>query len=166
MRKYWGKYRGMVIANEDPERRGRIMVQVPDVTGLTPGTWAMPCVPFTGKQSGMWCVPQVGAGVWVEYEQGDPDFPIWTGGWWPSAAEVPPLAQAAIPLVPNVVLQTGGGTMLVLSDNPAVGITIKSSIGPSIVMNAAGILISDGAGGTIALVKGVVSINNIGLVVK
>src|SRR6185312_8204491 len=89
MSKFFGKYRGTVIQNVDPEQRGRIQVMVPDVSGLIPSSWAMPCVPITGKQSGVYAVPQIGAGVWIEFEQGDPDYPVWVGGFWGSAAEVP-----------------------------------------------------------------------------
>jgi len=69
--KYWGKYRGTVLNNVDPMQIGRLLVQVPDVGGPIPSTWAMPCLPMTGKQSGVWVLPQVGAGVWVEFEHGD-----------------------------------------------------------------------------------------------
>ena len=67
----------------------------------------MPCVPFAGQQSGVFVLPQIGAGVWVEFEQGDPDYPIWVGGFWGSAAEVPALALAGLPVSPSIVLQTG-----------------------------------------------------------
>ena len=82
-----------VVNNVDPHAdRAASMVIVPDVLGgVTPSTWAMPCVPLAGKQMGIFLVPQIGAGVWVEFEQGDPDYPIWTGGCWGSAAEVPAL---------------------------------------------------------------------------
>ena len=73
--KYFGKYRGTVINNVDPLQIGRLQVQVPDVSGLVPSTWAMPCLPVAGKQMGMYVIPQIGAGVWVEFEHGDPDYP-------------------------------------------------------------------------------------------
>src|SRR5713101_6510412 len=116
--KYWGKYRGTVLNNVDPMQIGRLLVQVPDVGGPIPSTWAMPCLPMTGKQSGVWVLPQVGAGVWVEFEHGDIDYPIWTGCWYGSMAEVPPLALLAPPTLPNIVLQTGGQTTPMLSDHP------------------------------------------------
>jgi hypothetical protein len=153
------------LNNEDLERRGRLLVQVPDVTGLPPSTWAMPCVPFTGKQSGMWVLPQIGTGVWVEFEQGNPDYPIWTGCWWATPADVPVLAQAALPLLPNIVLQTGGQTTLCLSDNPAVGITIKNALGAMLIINEAGILISNGKGAMITLTANAVTINQGALLV-
>ena len=165
MTKYYGKYRGMVLVNEDPERRGRIIAQVPDVTGLIPGTWATPCVPFTGIQSGMWCVPMIGAGVWVEFEQGNPDYPIWTGGFWGTAADVPVLAQTALPTMPNIVLQTVSQTSLVLSDNPAIGIMLKTPTGAMLMINETGILLSNGKGATITMTGPTVTVNLGALVV-
>lgn len=162
MKGYYGKYRGMVISNVDPENRGRLLVQVPDVTGLVPSTWAMPCVPFTGKQSGMWCLPQIGTGVWVEFEQGNPDYPIWVGCWWATAADVPATALAAPPGVPNVVLQTGGQTSITLSDS--LGILIKNALGAMIMINQTTITITNGTA-SIILAGPSVSINGTGLVV-
>ena len=76
--KYYGKYRGTVLNNIDPMQMGRLQVQVPDVAGLIPTSWAMPCFPASGKQMGAYMLPQIGAGVWVEFEQGNMDYPIGT----------------------------------------------------------------------------------------
>ena len=73
---YYGIYRGTVVNNIDPMQVGRIMVLVPDVGGITPSTWAMPAVPIAGKQMGTFMVPQIGSGVWVQFEAGDPDRPV------------------------------------------------------------------------------------------
>jgi uncharacterized protein involved in type VI secretion and phage assembly len=116
MPKFFGKHRGLVLNNVDPMQIGRIQVQVPDVLGVGISSWAMPCVPLTGIQAGTYVVPAVGAGVWVEFEAGDPDYPIWSGGFWGSAAEVPALALAGNPASPSIVLQTTGQNSLVLSD--------------------------------------------------
>lgn len=78
--RYYGKYRGTVIDNIDLEQRARIIAQVPDVLGEIPSSWALPCAPAAGIQSGMFIVPPIGSGVWIEFEQGNPDYPIWTGG--------------------------------------------------------------------------------------
>ena len=64
-KRYFGKYRGLVMNNIDPQQIGRLQVQIPDFAGLLPSSWAMPCVPFASKQGGVFVVPQVGAGVWV-----------------------------------------------------------------------------------------------------
>jgi hypothetical protein len=160
-KKYFGKYRGMVVTNVDPLQIGRLLVQVPDVFGPIPSSWAMPCLPFTGKQMGMWCLPQVGTGVWVEFEQGDPDYPIWSGCWYGVAAEVPALALAAPPAVPNVVLQTTAQNTFMLSDlpGPTGGILLKTTTGAFIAVNDLGITISNGKGAIITLMGPTVDIN-------
>ena len=104
--RYYGKYRGVVLNNIDPLQIGRLQVQVPDVANLVPLTWAMPCVPFAGKQMGWFAPPQIGAGVWVEFEQGNRDYPIWSGCWYGSAAEVPTLALATPAVLSSVTMQT------------------------------------------------------------
>lgn len=160
--KFYGKYRGMVISNIDPLQQGRLMVQVPDVGGLIPGTWAMPCVPIAGIQNGMFALPIPGSGVWVEFEQGDPDFPIWVGGFWGSAAEVPALALLTPPAVPAITLQTPLQNGLTISDvpGPTGGIMIKSTTGAMLIVNDTGIYIQNGKGAAITLVGPVVTINN------
>jgi uncharacterized protein involved in type VI secretion and phage assembly len=167
MAKYYGKYRGTVANNVDPLQIGRIQAIVPDVTGLVPSTWAMPCVPIAGKQMGTFVVPQVGAGVWIEYEQGDPDHPIWVGGFWGMAAEVPALALAGNPASPSIVLQTTGQNTLMLSDmpGPAGGILLKTTTGAFIAVNDAGIVISNNKGAIITLAANTVDINVGGLTV-
>jgi hypothetical protein len=82
--KFYGKYRGMVLNNIDPMQMGRLQVQVPDVAGLVPCSWAMPCVPIAGIQNGMFALPIIGSGVWVEFEQGNPEQPIWVGCFYGS----------------------------------------------------------------------------------
>jgi uncharacterized protein involved in type VI secretion and phage assembly len=160
-KKYFGKYRGMVINNVDPMQMGRLMVQVPDISGLIPSTWAMPCFAVTGKQMGTWWLPQIGAGVWVEFEQGDPDYPIWSGCWFGSAAEVPALALAAPPAVPNFVIQTQGQNTIMVSDlpGPTGGILLKTLTGAMISISDTGITISNGKGAIITMTGPAVDIN-------
>jgi len=163
--RFFGKYRGLVIENIDPEQIGRVLVQVPDVLGETPSSWAMPCVPAAGIQSGCFIVPPIGSQVWVEFEQGDPDYPIWTGGFWGQVADVPIFATAppAIPPGQNIVLQTTGQNMIMVSDSAPTpvtgGIVLKSVSGAMIVVNETGIYISNGQGATITLTGPAVDIN-------
>lgn len=170
-RRFYGKYRGTVINNIDPMQMGRIMAMVPAVSGIALSSWAMPCVPVAGKQEGFFAVPQIGAGVWMEFEEGDPDKPIWVGGYWGLAAEVPALALAppAIPPGQNIVVQTTGQNTLLLSDSaptPATGgIILKSLTGAMIVVNDSGIYISNGKGAMITMIGPAVTINNGALVV-
>ena len=83
-RRFYGKYRGFVINNDDPKQLGRLRLQVPSVLGPNVVTgWALPCVPYGGDgNQGFLCIPEPGAGVWVEFEEGDLEFPIWVGTFW------------------------------------------------------------------------------------
>ena len=138
-----------------------------DVLGLGLSTWAMPCVPIAGTQSGVYVVPAVGSGVWVEFEGGNTDYPIWTGGFWGSAADVPALALApAIPGSPNIVLQSMAQNSISISDVPGTGgIMLKSTTGAMILINDLGITISNGKGATIMMTGPTVTINNGALVI-
>ena len=164
---FYGKYRGKVINNIDPMQMGRLMVQVPDVSNVLPSTWAMPCAPFAGTQSGSVSVPPIGASVWVEFEQGNSDYPIWSGCFWGSAAEVPSLALAAPPGVQSIVIQSVGQSALMISDvpGPTGGILLKSASGATIAINDLGITISNGQGATITLIGPSVNVNQGALVV-
>jgi uncharacterized protein involved in type VI secretion and phage assembly len=142
---YWGKYRGTVVNNVDPELRGRLLCMVPDVLSVVPSTWAEPCVPLagpTGPPMGVHLVPPIGAGVWIEFEQGNPDYPIWVGCRWGSAADVPAMAKAGNPLSPSIVLQTAGQNMIVISDlpGPAGGIMLQSGAS-AVTINQTGVSI-------------------------
>lgn len=169
--RYYGKYRGLVLDNIDPLQMGRILAQVSDVLGETTSSWAMPCVPAAGIQAGCFIVPPIGSQVWIEFEQGDPDYPIWTGGFWGTAGDVPALAIAppAIPPGQNIMLQTTGENMLLISDaapTPATGgIILKSMSGAMIVVNDTGIYISNGMGASITLIGPTVAINETSLTV-
>jgi uncharacterized protein involved in type VI secretion and phage assembly len=166
MPEYFGKYRGTVVNNVDPMQIGRLQVMVPDVMGVALSSWAMPCVPLAGIQMGTFFVPLIGAGVWVEFEGGDPDYPIWSGGFWGSAAEVPALALAGLPASPNIVMQTSGQNSIVVSDVPGTGgIMLKAAAGAMILINETGITISNGQGATIMLNGPTVTINQGALVV-
>lgn len=159
---HFGKYRGVVLNNVDPMQQGRLQIQVPDVTGLAPASWAMPCVPVAGLQSGMVALPIIGSGVWVEFEQGNPDYPIWTGCFWGSAAELPALSLATPPGVPAVTFQTPLQNGLTVSDvpGPTGGIMLKSATGATLIVNDTGIYIQNGKGAAITLVGPTVTINN------
>ncbi len=137
------------------------MVQVADQSNVQSSAWAMPCVPFAGMQSGFFAVPAIGSGVWIEFEQGDPDYPIWTGCFWRTAAEVPALALAAPPGVQQIVIQSVAQNTLLISDmpGPAGGILLKSTTGALIAINETGITISNGQGATIVLSGPAVTVN-------
>lgn len=164
--RFYGKYRGSVLNNVDPMQLGRVMVQVPEVLGPAISTWAMPCIPFAGIQSGVFYFPPIGAGVWVEFEAGDADYPIWVGGFWGSAAEIPVLA-AGPPGIQRFVVQTQLQNTLVVSDvpGPTGGFMFKSVTGAMLMINETGIIISNGQGAMITMIGPTVSINAPALVV-
>src|SRR5687767_13079517 len=96
-RNFTGRYRGRVVSNVDPQNTGRLLVSVPDVLGSDCFVWAASATPFAGLQQGMFAVPPINGGVWVEFEQGDPDYPVWTGSFRGSSAETPAMALSAPP---------------------------------------------------------------------
>jgi len=158
--RHYGKYRGVVLNNIDPLQMGRVQVSVPAI-GPIPTSWAMPCLPASGVNTGVFTVPQVGSGVWVEFEQGDVDHPIWVGGYWGSAAETPVQAKAVPPGVNGLTIQTTLGNTIQVSDvpGPTGGIRLQTTTGAMISVSDVGIVISNGRGATINMVGPTVDIN-------
>lgn len=159
MNRYYGKYRGKVANNVDPMLLGRIQVTVPAVLGDGSLSWAMPCVPFAGSGVGLFMLPPVGSNVWVEFEAGDPDYPIWSGCFW-GTGEVP--AQPAIEQ--TKVFKTTGVTVTINELPGAGGITLEVappvvSTPLKIVLDSSGIALSNGSA-KIALTPASVSIND------
>ncbi len=103
-KRHWGKYRGTVVDNQDTPPSGRLLVSVP---GIVITNWAMPCVPLADILAGTFVRPRIGANVWVEFERGDPDKPIWVGCWW-GEDDIPILARkaSAVPVLPAVTIET------------------------------------------------------------
>ena len=92
----YGTYRGVVVDNLDPQGQGRLKARVPEVFGGEDSPWALPCVPCTGDGMLDLAVPEIGTGVWIEFESGDPDRPIWSG-CWSGAGAAPQEGEAAGP---------------------------------------------------------------------
>jgi uncharacterized protein involved in type VI secretion and phage assembly len=161
-----GKFRGTVHDNVDPIGLGRIKAIVPSVTGPDePSTWALPCLPAAGPGMGLFTVPQAGSAVWIEYEGGDPGYPIWAGGYW-REREVPNLVPAESVLAPTITLQTPNGNGVVIGDAPGQGVLIQSASGAKISINDKGVItIDNGDGATIELKNGSVKLNDDGLTV-
>jgi Type VI secretion system/phage-baseplate injector OB domain len=169
---YYGKYRGTVIQNVDPEQRGRLQLMIPDVCGPLPSSWAEPCVPLagpTGPPMGVYMVPPIGTGVWVEFEHGDPDHPVWVGCRWGAQSDIPVLAKAGNPADPNIIIQSLLQHTFMISDMPPTpatgGIILKSTTGAMIVVNDSGIYIQNGKGASITMIGPSVTVNNGALVV-
>jgi hypothetical protein len=178
---YYGKYRATVIQNVDPEKRGRLQLMIPDVLGPVPSTWAEACTPLagpTGPAMGVYMVPPIGAGVWAEFEQGDPNYPIWSGCRWGGQSDIPLAALSSNPADPAIVIQSLLQQAVMVSDMPPSvpppvmppvpptgGVILKSTTGASIVVNDAGIFISNGKGATINMIGPTITINNGALVI-
>jgi hypothetical protein len=112
--RYYGKYRAKVLDNVDPLGLGRILPEVAAFRGSMLN-WAMPCVPYAGADVGFYAIPPIGANVWIEFEGGDPNYPIWSGCFWD---------EGEVPLEPPVperkVFKTEFITMI-LNDIPEEG---------------------------------------------
>lgn len=158
MTQFFGKYRGTVANNIDPMQQGRIQVNVPAVLGGGQLSWAMPCTPYAGSGVGFFTIPPTGANVWVEFEGGDPDYPIWSGCFW-GVGEAP-----AMPAVAEMkVLKTDTATFTI-NDLPGVGgVKIETTSGMKIEITAMGVEINNGMGASIKLVGPKVSINDTAL---
>jgi hypothetical protein len=125
--RFYGKYRGLVFLNVDPLNQGRIKAIVPEVLGPFPSNFALPCTPYAGTFAGLFTIPLPGTGVWIEFEAGDVNRPIWSGCWW-GTAQVP-LNQFGVPaLFKDKVLRTDTGLTIGLSDDPSRNITITSDV--------------------------------------
>jgi uncharacterized protein involved in type VI secretion and phage assembly len=114
--RHYGKYRGKVIDNNDPREQGRVRVKVPEILGDTDSGWALPCSPYAGGKSGVYAVPAVDAGVWVEFEAGDVSRPIWVGCWWESK-NLPTDAEGSSATPDVKILRSEQGMMLALHDD-------------------------------------------------
>jgi uncharacterized protein involved in type VI secretion and phage assembly len=145
MSKFYGKYRGKVERNVDPLGQGRIQISCPSVLGEGKLAWALPSVPYAGSQVGLFLVPPENANVWVEFEEGEPDIPIWAGCFWgtgeapatPAVADVKLLKTASISLEMSDVKGKGGLTIEVKP--PAVSSPLK------IALTSEGIELSNGS---------------------
>jgi uncharacterized protein involved in type VI secretion and phage assembly len=163
-KRFYGKYRATVTNNIDPEQRGRLICEVPDVLGAVPSSWCEACAPLagpTGTQMGAYLVPPIGAGVWVEFEQGVPGKPVWTGCRF-STGNPPTLALAGLPVSPSIVFETAGQNTLAISDlpGPTGGIMLRSASGATLIVNDTGIYVQNGKGAAMTMVGPTVNINN------
>ena len=154
----FGKYRGVVVNNVDPLLIGRVQAFVPDVTGPVPTCWAMPCFPVNG----VFAVPAIGAGLWIEFERGDADYPIWVGCYYGSNAELPSMVGSSPPHFSAITLETSlqNGIRITDAPGPTGGITIQSASGAIVTVNDAGIRLSNGKGASVDLAGPSVVVNS------
>jgi len=128
-RRYYGKYRAFVSDNSDPENRGRLRLQIPDALGDSViSGWALPCAPYGGTAGqGFFYIPDNKAGVWVEFEQGNLDYPVWVGTFWAKpggTTEVPDPASSQSPPTSKII-KTANHTIELADASGSETITIK-----------------------------------------
>lgn len=137
-RYFYGKYRGKVTNNHDPLNIGRIRARVPAVFGTSEIGWALPCVPYAGDKLGFFFIPPVNSNVWIEFENGDPDYPIWAGCFW-GPGEIP-----RTPALADIKIIKTKETIITLNDIQASGgLTIETTRGQKITMDSSGIELSN-----------------------
>lgn len=164
---FFGKFRGKVVSNEDDTNRGRLKVTVPAVLD-TLEVWAMPCVPYAGDQVGFYVLPENESGVWVEFEGGDPSFPIWSGCFW-ADNELP--ADASAPTMKILRSKTAqwqldddAGEVIVTNDNDATAtwasdVTIEAG-GSTQTIGSSGVVSDSGSTGKVEVASSGVNVNN------
>lgn len=135
--RHYGKYRGVVTDVDDPSAIGRVKGHVPEVFGKdVVSPWATPCAPYTGGGVGLFAIPPVGAGVWFEFEAGDPARPIWSGGWW-GTQDVPADQNGSTAKPPLKILRSEKGLLVALDDD-ANTLTLSDGNGANLLTISVG----------------------------
>jgi hypothetical protein len=129
--RHYGKYRGTVSDNADPNNLGRLRAQVPEVLLDVQSGWALPCAPWAGEELGAFAVPPVGAGVWIEFEAGDPSRPIWSGCWWASGKL--PTDEAGTAATPAVKIIRSEQGLLLSMDDDGQTVTVSDGDGSNLL---------------------------------
>lgn len=138
VKRFYGKYRGIIADNRDPLTQGRVRAYVPAIFGEHETGWALPCAPYGGKNVGIFFIPPVGANIWIEFEGGNAEIPIWSGCFW-KTGEAPSLT-------PEVKIIKTDFATITINDRPGASeIAIESSTGLKIIMNISGIEFSNGS---------------------
>ncbi len=128
--RFYGLYRGIVTDNDDDQSLGRIKAQIPTVLGDVESGWCMPCVPYAGDQVGIAFLPEVGSGVWIEFEGGDVSYPVWVGCYWRSGelpSDVAPAVKVIVTKAPLEVKLDDDGESIELTDSNGNTVTLDSS---------------------------------------
>jgi Type VI secretion system/phage-baseplate injector OB domain len=147
--RFFGKYRG-VVSDVDAATM-RVKASVPAVLGQQISGWARPCVPFAGASMGFAFLPEVGTGVWIEFEGGDVSYPIWSGCYWHDGEQPSDASTSVLAIVTKAgqkILLDVGGTITVTDQN-----------GNTVTLDSSGITLQ-GGGQSVALGNSGVSVNN------
>lgn len=164
-RRAYGKYRGVVVDQNDPIQVGRLQVKVPEIHG-SDAVWAWPCVPYAGKGVGWFMLPPVNAGVWVEFEAGDPSRPIWVGCFW-GDGELPPDATSPdIRLLQTekalIKIDDTNGEILLQNDNGSItlGTDVATEAGGATHTVGSSGVVSESSPGKVEVGSAGVTVNN------
>lgn len=148
--RHFGIYRGIVIDNRDPLKLGRLKLQVPSVLAREVTGWALPCLPYGGgPQQGMFMVPDNDSHVWVEFEAGNVQNPIWVGTFWKNEGDPPTLSAKEEPT--TRLLQTKSGHILQFDDEDGQEqIRFHHPAGAELLIDPSGsITLTDASGATL-----------------
>jgi uncharacterized protein involved in type VI secretion and phage assembly len=150
--RFYGLYRGVVTDNDDPATLGRVKAEVPSVLGSVETGWCMPCVPYAGPQVGIAFLPEIGSGVWIEFEGGDVSYPVWVGCYW-RGTELPS------DVAPDVKVIVTSSQLELKLDDGVGSITLADSNGNTVTLDASGITLANG-GQQVVVDSGSVSVND------
>jgi uncharacterized protein involved in type VI secretion and phage assembly len=162
---YFGKYRATVVENDDPDKRGRLKLRIPGALGTdVVSGWALPCVPYGGvADQGFFFIPEIDAAVWVEFEEGKLDYPIWVGTFWakpggnsevpkPNAVDGTEESDVQSPPTRKIIKTLKGHTIqLEDADDNDMIMLLEATNGNLVVMNSDGIKLTDKTGNVIEM---------------
>ncbi|MBE2268499.1 MAG: baseplate assembly protein [Anaerolinea sp.] len=154
--RFYGKYRGQVSDNQDPNNMGRIRARVPAVFGELDSGWALPCVPYAGDGIGFYMIPPVGANVWIEFEAGSLSSPVWTGCFW---------ASGQLPNDPNPdikIIKTDTHTITLDDTSGEEKIEVLHKDGSAILLDNDGIHVTQSGGANIIIDASSITVDNNG----
>ena len=134
--RFYGKYRGTVTHVDS--KTLRIKAKVPSVLGTQPTGWCMPCVPYAGKQVGLVFLPEIGSGVWIEFEGGDVSYPIWVGCYWRDKEQPEDATATVKAIITNSQIK-------ILFDDDAKTVTISDPNQNTVILTSSGITLTRGS---------------------
>jgi uncharacterized protein involved in type VI secretion and phage assembly len=149
-RPFWGKYMAQVVRNTDSDGLGRLVLRVPEVLGSKDSAPALPSLPYAGPNVGLYLIPPQNAWVWAEFRYGNPDYPVWTGCFWPEQSSPNQVLANASP--DRKVLKTPAGT-IALKEGSDEGITIETSGGKRVTITNDAVEVSLGDASGVARIK-------------
>ena len=170
-RQYFGKYRGLVVDNADPMKLGRLKLHVPELLNQVVTGWATACVPYGGADNqGMVMIPEVGAGVWVEFERGELEHPIWVGTYWskpsgatelpkPNGDDAAEAGEVQDPPTRKIIKTLKGHTIqLEDKDGEEAILIVDGKHQHFVLLNQDGITIQDAAGNSLVMTSSAVTL--------